>query len=99
MGSLNRLIDEVVQANRDLPGHRLVTLSWGNVSVQASKAGLGIYARQNVPNNFGPTRITVGSTPSGDPWSSVNLFIAVRAVVKWGPSSVCFEPHANCQRP
>jgi L-ribulose-5-phosphate 4-epimerase len=32
MGALNRLIDEVVQANRALPAHGLVTLTWGNVS-------------------------------------------------------------------
>jgi L-ribulose-5-phosphate 4-epimerase len=32
MGSLDRLIDEVVQANRALPAHGLVTLTWGNVS-------------------------------------------------------------------
>src|SRR5690349_24760269 len=32
MGALNKLIDEVVQANRALPAHGLVTLTWGNVS-------------------------------------------------------------------
>ena len=32
MGTLNRLIDEVVRANRALPAHGLVTLTWGNVS-------------------------------------------------------------------
>jgi L-ribulose-5-phosphate 4-epimerase len=48
MGSLNRLIDEVVQANRDLPGHRLVTLSWGNVSGCDRSEGLVVIKASGV---------------------------------------------------
>ena len=48
MGSLDHLIEDVLQANRALPAHGLVTLTWGNVSGYDRSEGLVVIKASGV---------------------------------------------------
>jgi L-ribulose-5-phosphate 4-epimerase len=48
VGTLDRLIEDVLQANRALPGRGLVTLTWGNVSGYDPSQGLVVIKASGV---------------------------------------------------